>query len=163
MVESINELKDIKNLYRVFIASIVLQVIPVFGLQMFGMILFMVVLVWAYVLKMKYVTNPFGKSHAIHVIKTIWNFSSFLVIGLCIWGAIMYMNADQSAIDDYSAHMISTGDFSEEGIMNAYKQVLKDNWGLVLKSGIPTLLPSAIYLVFRIWTGSSNANCERKM
>ncbi len=163
MIEHMNEQKDILNLYRLFIFSIICQIVPFYTLQVFGFILFTVVLIWAYLLKIKYFKDPFGKSHAIHVIKTVWNFSFFLLFGLMIAGTILYLKADQTAFIDYTDQIISSGGVSEEGMNTALKQVLKDNWGLVIKVGLPTLLPSIIYLVFRIHTGYSNAGCERKM
>lgn len=163
MVENINELKDVKNLYRILIFSIIFQILPFYGLQVFGFILFTVVLVWAYLLKAKYFDNPYGKSHAVHVIKTIWNFSSFLVIGMCIGGFWLYTTADQSALTSYTDEIMNTGAVSEEGMKSAYKQALKDNLGLVIKVGLITIGPPVIYLLGRIWIGSSNASIERRM
>ena len=161
MTENEKELKDIKNLYRLLMLSIALQVIPFYNLQLFGFLLFMVVLIWAYVLKMKYIDSPFGKTHAVHVIKTIWNFSTFFAIGFCIWMVIMYLDADKAALDAYSEQIVATGQVDEAGIKSTIAALVSDNFGLAVKVGIPTLLPSIIYLIFRIWSGSSNASGER--
>lgn len=144
-------------------AAVILQFIPVYGLQTFGFILFTCVLLWAYFLKAKYFKDPFGKSHAIHVIKTIWNFTSFFAIGFIIGGAIFYFNADQSAVYEYTDEIMETGAMTEQGMKEAMMKAIKDNMSLAIKVGIPTLLPSIIYLTFRIMTGYSNAGAERRM
>ncbi|MBL4588845.1 MAG: hypothetical protein JKY11_02045 [Alphaproteobacteria bacterium] len=163
MVENLKELKDIKNLYRLLIFSVIFQIIPSFGLQIFGAILFMVVLFWAYFLKTKYVDDPFGKSHAVHVIKTIWNFSSFFVIGLVIGSIIFYIKADQSTLTAYTDQIMSTGAVSEAEMESVMKQTIKDNLGLVIKIGLVTLGPSVLYLIARIWSGYGSAGYERRM
>lgn len=163
MVENNNELKDIKNLYRALIFSIIFQVIPFYGLQVFGLILFTVVLCWAYLLKTKYFDAPFGKSHAIHIIKTIWNFSSFLIIGMIIGGLWLYSSADQTALTNYTDNIMSTGSVSEQGMEQAYQTAIKDNFGLIVKVGLITLGPPLVYLIGRVWMGYGNACIERKM
>ena len=163
MVENIHEIKDIRNLYLILIFSIIFQIIPAYGLQVFGFILFTITLVWAYFLKAKYFDSAFGKSHTIHIIKTIWNFSSFFVIGMIIGGFWLYTKADQSAVTQYTEQIMSTGSVSEEGMRNAYKEAIKTNLSLIIKTGLITLAPPIIYLIARIWMGFSNVKYKRNM
>ncbi|MAM34844.1 MAG: hypothetical protein CMH28_07200 [Micavibrio sp.] len=148
-------LKAVRNLYAAFIVSVVLQFAPYPAISVFASILFLLVLVWAYILRAQYGPTTLVENHATYIIRTIWIFGLFLVAGMAACAAWFYYGIDPNSLLNFSQSVQSS---VESGVMpdlsSAYLQLVKDNFDLIIFAVPLTLGPSLIYIGYRMFKGA---------
>lgn len=143
------EQKMITQLYGAFVAAFVMSFIPVQIVSVFGNLLFLAVLIWAYILKAKAEKESLIENHTLYIIRTIWISSVFLGIGIV---AASFM-ADNTAIHDFMEQM-KAGYLPQE---NDIQNVLNRYYASNLHVFVMTLGPSVLYLIYRIGKGLTRA------
>ncbi len=88
--------KELAGIYLLYIISLILNVVPNTALATFGALLFLVLFIATYVQRARSKEKPVEYSHYQYIIKTIWIFSLFFVVG----AIAAYFLADHSIINN---------------------------------------------------------------
>lgn len=146
---------NILTLYIGLFISTVLNFAPSYDLQIFAFLFFFVLFVACYIYCYKYKNNEFQYSHSKYLIKTIWAFSLFLIIGM--FSATIF--ADNALID-------STMDKAMNGILMSKSELeqtlmtyTKQNFLIFLA----TIGPSFLYFFYRLIKGGVQAKNNEPM
>lgn len=149
--------KTITNLYGMFAASIIMQFIPMMIMQGFGLVLFIVVMIAAYIYRIGKDKQTLIWNHMTYVIGTIWISSTMLAIGTAIGGYVMYMNGDNTAFHTMTQQILNGVALTESQVMAVFKNYMNDNMGLLVITGIVSIGPGVAYLIYRFFKGLERA------
>ncbi len=139
--------QNMLTLYIGFFVSTILNFFPNYNIQIFAFIFFFILLVTAYIYRSKYKDDEFQYSHSKYIIKTIWIFSFFLLLGTMAAG-IFADNSSINNIMDQAMNGIIMSESELETILMAYT---KQNFFVFLI----TIGPSFLYFFYRIFNGFS--------
>ena len=139
------EQKTIFQIYIGFAAVVIFNFIPSSAVQTFGGILFIVLIVAAYIYRAKAQNNSVMHSHMAYLIKSFWIASLFLSIGIAAALAL----ADHSIIYDAVDGVINGQMISEAQMNQVLMAYLHDN--LLIFS--LTFGPSILYMAYRVMKG----------
>lgn len=143
------EQKTTLQLYYAYIFVIITNVIPSSTIQTFGMILFIVILIATYYFRSKSNEGSFQNNHMTYITKSIWISSLALLVGMIT----AYFTADHSII--YNAYnAIKMGTMMTEAQINS---LIMDYMRANMFTFLFTLMPSLIYLVYRLCKGIAHA------
>ena len=154
----IREQKNIINaLYAMIMASTILSFIPVIAAQLGALVLFLMVLIAAYVYKSKDDEDGLLHNHMTYLIRTIWIGSTFLVLAMIVASFWIAGQSDNTALQSIVDQLGAGQMLNEETITAAMKNYISDNQGLLLRVTLATIGPAMIYFVYRIANGFSRA------
>ena len=151
------ERRSITHIYMALILSIVLQFVPVLAVQLFGAVLLLVVMAAAYVVRGPKDRDSLSTNHMTYLIGTIWIGSLFLSIGMGIATAWFLEAGNHTLFHQMIDGMMEGAVIPEDMIEARFIDYLKDNMALLVKIGLATVMPSLIYIAYRIWKGLSRA------
>lgn len=140
------EQQNILTLYIGLIISTILNFVPIYSAQIFGAIFFLVLLIFSYIYKSQSEEASIQNSHARYIIKTIWIFSLFLLIGVILAGLFADNSAIQQTIDQVMAGVMMD-ETALESILSGY---MKDN----AFTFFVTIAPSFLYFFYRLIKGT---------
>ena len=141
----IKEQQNMMALYIGFLISTILSFLPSYNLQILGFIFFFATLIMTYIYKYRSDINSFQYSHSKYLIKTVWIFSIFLLIGIIIAGTL----ADNSSINATMNNIMNGQMISEAELENILMGYMKQNAFLFFI----TIVPSFLYFLYRIFKG----------
>lgn len=140
----------IYQLYAVFVFVIAGSFVPSMTVQFLSLVLFLVLVIAVPVYKMAAPKGSFLEDHMRYLNGTIWLGSLFLTIGIVIMGWWLYRESDQSAFtalfDQAGQGMMP----DEQSFHASIAQYMRDNAGLLLKTGVICLGPPMLYITVRI-------------
>ena len=151
------EQKNVQNIYAAFAAALIFQFIPLVTIQVFGFFLFIGVLVAAYMLRGKSETESLAYNHAHFIIRTIWIWSLFLMVGMVIAVPWFSQVADHSIIQSF-LDQVSGGMMPSHEMMNdVMKRYMLANLADLLFIAGVALGPSMVYIIYRFAKGLTRA------
>ena len=149
--------QKILGLYAILSFAVLMGCAPNMNAQNAGAVAAFLALIFAYIMESKHDKDSLETHHAIFIIRTIWIWSTFLLIGLCGAGFIISREGDMSAIDTLMAH-INEGAVPDEGDMQAtIDSYLQTNYDLIFKTTIVWIAPAQIYAAYRTIRGAMRA------
>ncbi len=143
------EKTNIMTLYIGLIISTILNFVPITSAQVFGSIFFLVLLITAYIYRAKSEEKTLQNSHSHYIIKTIWVFSLFLLIGIILAGLFSDNTALQNTIDNAKNGIMA----SEAELENILTNYLQNNFFVFAL----TIGPSFLYFIYRLYKGVTYA------
>lgn len=154
---TIAPLHKILGLYAVLAFGVLMSCLPYMTAQNVGAVAVLLALIFSYVLESKSDKDSLETHHAIFIIRTIWIWTTFLLIGLCGAGYVVSQQGNMAAIDQLMGMINSGGIPTEADIQAASEAYLNDNTDLILKTALVWLAPAQIYAVWRLARGLSRA------
>lgn len=137
--------KQLTGIYIIYIASLIMNVAPNIAISSFGALLFMVVFLATYVLKFTAKKDSVEYSHYVYLIKTIWIFSLFVLVG-CF---AAYYFGDHTIINNIMTDTMNGNVTSVENMSSSlieYARANKYFFGLIF-------LPVTLHLMYRLGKG----------
>lgn len=152
-----NDQRKNAALYLSLLIGVVAGCLPYGTAQGVSAILVIVALVLAYVLRDKQSPDSLVSHHATFVIRTIWIWSLFLMVGVVGAALVISSQADMSAIDALM-NRINAGNIpTEDDIRMASDTYMADNFDLMLRTAIIWLAPAQVYALWRVVKGFTRA------
>lgn len=144
-------------LYVLLLVGVIVGCLPDASMQGISALLGLVALMAAYAIRSKAKEDDLVWHHSTFVIRTIWIWSLFLVIGMVGAALVIQMNADMSAITDL-VNSANSGIIPTEGDVDLTMQKFMDtNYDMMLRTTIIWLAPAQVYAVWRSYKGLSRA------
>lgn len=122
-----------------------------------GLTLTALVLVAAYIVRLRAIPDSLVHHHMTYVIRTLWIYSTLALIGLLFASYWIFEHSDRSAIDaliDGASSGVMPG---EEEIRAIEESYLAANEPFIIETLIASLFPGLLYLVWRVSRGASRA------
>ena len=141
--------KEITSIYLLYIVSLIMNIIPHITISSFGTIILLVVFVATYILRRKAPNDSINHTHYAYLIKTIWIFSLFVLLGILL----SYYLGDHTIINNVvsnvnNGQMITQQAFSIE--LMKYANANKYVFGLIFT-------PITLHLFYRLGKGIHKA------
>jgi len=147
--------KTLSSLYGTYIVAIILNFMPSVMVQTIGGILFIATFIYTYIVRYRSKKETIENDHARYLIKTVWIFSLFTVIGIII----AYGLGDHSIIYQFMNDIMQNGLIpAEDQIM----QILIDYTQVNLVLFALIFLPITLYLFYRFAKGMRAAQRNKK-
>lgn len=137
--------KQVTGIYILYIASIIMNLLPIFSIATLGMLLFLVTFIANYILKFKADKQNADHGHYTYMTKTIWIFSLLVLIGL----VLSYFIGDHTIVQNMMKSAQSGIIYTSEQMMSMTADYIKDN--ALLFGGY--FLPVTFYLIYRMGRG----------
>lgn len=144
-------------LYLSLLIGVVAGCLPYGSAQGISAILVIVALVLGYILRDKEGAGSLVAHHATFVIRTIWIWSLFLMIGMIGAAFVIYRQGDASAIDDMVNSIYGGMIPTEADIQAVSDRYIMDNYDLMVRTAIIWLAPAQVYALWRVVKGFSRA------
>ncbi|MBE2190624.1 MAG: hypothetical protein KDJ26_01440 [Alphaproteobacteria bacterium] len=151
-----NNQKNI-GLYVLLSLGVVLGCLPDMTMQSYSALVIFVALILAYFFRARAKKDDLVWHHSTFVVRTIWIWSLFLLIGMMGAGYIMQTQGDMSAVDRIMEAASSGIIPSEADIEAASQDYFSTNYDLILRTTLMWLAPAQVYAVWRIFKGLSRA------
>lgn len=145
------------SLYVLLLIGIVAGCIPSTPMQGLSVVVDLIALVSAYLFRSKAQEDDLIWHHSTFVIRTIWIWSLFLVIGVIGSSLFIQMNADMSAITDLINSVNSGTIPTESDVDLTMQKFMETNHDMMLRTTIIWLAPAQVYAVWRVYKGLSRA------
>jgi len=144
-------------LYILLIVSTVLGFMPMENPQVWSLILVIISLIAAYWYRSRDHEDGLMYNHMTYLIGTIWNGTTFMIIGMLAAGAWVYFQGDSNVIQQ-AMEQISGGMVPTEADMNGWMdQYYQDNRQLLFLSSIVCVGPGVLYFIYRVANGYARA------
>lgn len=147
----------ILSLYAIFSFAILMGCLPNMDAQNISAIAIIILLIAAYIFKSKNGPDRLETHHAIFVIRTIWIWSTFLLLGIIGAGFIIATSGDMSTIHQFMDSVNNGIVPTEDDINTLTQSYLESNSTLIIKTAVVCLAPSQIYASWRIIRGAMRA------
>ncbi len=141
-----NKNNEVTGIYVLYVVSIIMNLIPIFSIASFGILIFFVTFITNYILKFTRDKQSADYSHYAYMTKTIWIFSFFVLIGL----GLSYFIGDHSIVINMMHSAQSGVMFTSDQLMSLSADYLKAN--MVLFGGY--FIPVTLHLIYRMAKGS---------
>jgi uncharacterized membrane protein len=142
--------KTILSLYALIAAGATLCMIPVSLLPFAGMACLLVGHIAAYIYKWRYSENDFMVENLRYIIRTLWWSFVILMVGIFMFGCLIFLNGDLSALNNLRIQTDKGIIPSQQDIQMMQGQFVQDNRGLILMSAFFCLMPYPLYIAGRI-------------
>lgn len=152
-----NEKQKNLVLYIGLLLGVVVGCLPNGPAQGISAILVTGALVFGYVLRAQEKNDTIVAHHATFVIRTIWIWSVFLLVGMFGAGIMVQMSGDMRAIDELLGRIYSGAFPTIDDIRATTESYMADNYDLMLRMTIVWLAPAQVYAVWRVVKGLSRA------
>ena len=166
MNEENTEQKKVIHLYSAFAASLVLMLVPSAMVALAASVLFLGVLIAAYVMRKACEPGSLCENHATYIIRTIWIGSLFSVLTMAASSAYMLPNIDNTPLESCAQNLISgAGNLAENedmaGLVNIITPCMDDfmriNSHVFIIAMAITAIPVLLYFLLRFSRGLSRA------
>ncbi|MAZ76684.1 MAG: hypothetical protein CMH31_05215 [Micavibrio sp.] len=158
------EQKNIIYLYGAIWASIIMAFIPSISFTLVATILFIFLLIAAYILRSKSEALSFSNNHATYIIRSIW-FGIFILPALTLTTAIIYLlpNYDPNAMTVCASplyeHILANPESTDMQELYGFiapcmPEFMRTNGQTLAISGLIAILPILIYLLYRFGKGT---------
>lgn len=146
--------KNILSLYAMIGAGSLMMLIPYSMIPYAGFACTFVAFFAAYFYRWRYKhRDEMMVFHMNYLIKSVWIANLILLVGVIVFGSIIFSNGDLSAIHAMMASA-EKGVIPNEGdILAMQLSFLYANKGLILMAATVGLLPYPLYLIIRIFNG----------
>lgn len=153
----VSDKQKIASLYVPLLVGVIFGCLPDASMQGISALLDLIVLIAAYGIRSEAKEDDLVWHHSTFVIRTIWIWSLFLVIGMAGAALVIQMNADMGAITDL-VNSANSGIIPTEGDVDLTMQKFMDtNYDMMLRTTIIWLAPAQVYAVWRSYKGLSRA------
>lgn len=161
------EQKDVIRLYSAFGASLLLMLVPSTAMAVFSGLLFLGVLIAAYVMRRKSVPESLCENHATYIIRTIWIGGFLSVVTMSAATAYMLPNIDNAPLQPCAGNLVSQAqDLAQNENVAALSRLMQPcmdefmnlNGRVFLVAVAITAIPVMLYFLVRFWRGLSRAN-----
>jgi len=143
--------------YAAFGICLITSCIPNMSIQNYSALFTIILQIAAYFLRRREEPDSFAHNHIDFIIRTIWIWSLFFVIGMAGAGMMISQSGDMSALDQLMSS-VTDGSIPTEADMNQTAQVyFETNYALILRTTLLWLGPAQLYAVWRIARGLSRA------
>lgn len=147
--------QTITALYIFLIASTILGCMPNVTCALFSLVLFFTVLIAAYWYRFRDKEDGLLFNHMTYLIGTVWIGSTFLAIGVCVAGYLVYAKGDHSVIHNALDQILNGVMMDESALYGVIMNYISINRDLMVSASLPTIVPALLYLVYRIANGFS--------
>ena len=141
--------KQVAGVYILYIASIIMNLIPVFSIAFLGVLLFLVSFIANYILKYSADKQSMDYGHYAYMTKTIWIFSFLVLIGL----VLSYFIGDHAVIINMMQSAQSGVIYSADEMMALSADYIKSNMVL-----FAYFIPVTLHLIYRMAKGFYKAH-----
>lgn len=145
--------REILSLYAFMGAGSLMMVIPFFVIPFVGLTCAFVAFMACYFYRWRQKNNEDMVFHTSYLIRTSWWSSLILVVGIIVFGSIIFGNGDMgslnSLINSTQAGVIPT----EEDILRMQIDLVEANKSLILIAGAVSLLPYPLFIIYRVVKG----------
>lgn len=156
-----NEEKIIKNVYAAFVVSLFMTFLPNLAAAMIAFVLFIGVLIAAYVLRAKSDKHSLMQNHMIYIIRTIWITGLFSLFTITTGSIYLLANYDPSLLQSCADNIVNRGSTDIVAMEAMLKPCMDDfmrvNMGVFLTATIISAGPLIIYMLFRMAKGIARA------
>lgn len=149
--------QKITALYAAYGLCVVMTCLPDMTMQNVAAIMTFILLAALYLLRSKWPEDSLEAHHTTFIIRTIWIWSAFLILGMIGAGMVISQNGDMSALDQLSSDIANGMPPTEDAMNQSAKAYFETNYDLILKTTLMWLSPAQIYAVWRIARGLSRA------
>ncbi len=144
-------------LYGLLLVGVIVGCIPATSMQSISFLIDLIALLAAYGIRSKAKEDDLVWHHSTFVIRTIWIWSLFLLIGTIGSALMIQMKADMTAVDDL-INSVNGGNIPTETDVNLMMQKFMDtNFDMMFRTTIVWLAPAQVYAVWRVYKGLSRA------
>ena len=161
------EQKNIIYLYGAAWASIIMACIPSVSFALVATVLFVLLLIVAYVMRSKSEIEGFNQNHTTYIIRSIW-FGIFILPAFTLALAVIYLlpNYDPSAMSICAGplyeHILANPDGTNMQTLYGFiapcmPDFMRTNGQTFAISGLIAILPILIYLLYRFGKGTTLA------
>ncbi len=161
------EKKEVIRLYSAFGASLLLMLVPSTAMAVFSGLLFIGVLIAAYVMRRKSAPESLRENHATYIIRTIWIGGFLSVLTMAAATAYMLPNIDNAPLQPCADSLVSQAqDLAQSENIAALSRLMQPcmeefmrlNGRVFLIAVAITAIPVMLYFLVRFWRGLSRAN-----
>ncbi|GJL86060.1 MAG: hypothetical protein DHS20C02_18350 [Micavibrio sp.] len=166
MTEESKEQKKVLQLYSAFGASLVLMLVPSAIVALVASILFLGVLIAAYIMRKGAEPSSLQENHMIYIIRTIWIGGLFSILTMVVASAYMLSRIDNTPLEPCSQSLMSNAAKLAEnedmmGLMNVIKPCMDGfisiNAQVFMIAMAISALPILLYFIIRFSRGLSRA------
>ena len=145
--------KNILSFYGLFGAGAIMMMLP-FGIIPFaGVACALVMFFAAYFYRWRKKGQDDYQFHMTHIIRTTWLSQLILLIGVILFGTIIFNNGDMTAIHGMMTMAENGVVPNDNDIALMQLKFVQANKSLIVITGIVCLLPYPLYLIYRIVKG----------
>jgi len=145
--------KTIASLYAMVGAGSIMMVVPYSMIPYAGIACALVGFIATYIYKFKNKGNELYQFHCRYLIRTVWISSLILMLGIIVFGSIIFLNGDMSAINDMMLSAERGVVPSEYDIYAMQMQFVIVNKSIIILAAVIALLPYPLYLIYRTIKG----------
>jgi hypothetical protein len=138
------------------VASVVLMMIPHPIIVISGISLFLVVFIATYIYRFQNRGNEIIKNYYKGVTKVIWQSSLILLVGVLLFGCIVYFNGDLSPVDRLMAHAQKGVIANPADIAAMQIAFINLNKELILLAAFICLLPYPAFVIVKSFLNVKN-------
>ena len=160
------EQKTALRLYGVLGAALLMSLVPSVTAALFSMLLFVGLLIAAYVVRSGTDNGSFSENHMTFIIRTIWIGGFFSLVVMCFAAVYLFLNIDNTPLDPCIQNFLNQGTTNLQSIGPAemmeifrgcYNGYMDANFNLFILTGVLTGGPILIYFSIRFIRGLSRA------
>ena len=149
------ERQNILQIYGLFLFSITLNIVPSSLISSIGILLLMLTIVAIYIYRNKAGHDSLQYNHMTYMIKSFWISSLLLIIGILVTYLLANHSIINNAVDSIMAGVV----LSEEQMKEILMSYARENYFILAV----TLLPSILYLLYRVIKGINFARQSKKI
>lgn len=154
--------KNIINvLYLFLIVSTITGFMPSTWAQEVSLVLVIISLIAAYWYRSRDEEDGLVYNHMTYLIGTIWNGTTFMILGMLAAGAWVYLQGDNSVLDhsvQQATDQILSGGMPTDAQMSGWMdEYLIANKSLTIMAGIICVGPGVLYFIYRVANGYARA------
>lgn len=145
--------KTIISLYAMVFVGAMLMLLPMPLVAYAGISSMVIGLLSAYIYRFKKKDDDIMSYHMNDIIGAVWKSTLILLIGVILFGCIVYFNGDlgpiHSVMESADKGVIPT----EQDVYEMQYKFIQTNYGLITSTAIVVFLPYPLYLLYRMIKG----------
>lgn len=145
--------KNLTSLYAMIGAGSIMMVIPYSFIPFAGIACAFVAWIACYMYRWRNRGNELYQFHTTYLIRTIWWSSLILMLGVIVFGSIIFGNGDMSAINAMMESAQRGVIADQADILRMQIEFVRANSEIIIGAGIFCLLPYPLFLMYRIVRG----------
>lgn len=145
------------SLYIGLLVAVISGCLPDMSMQGLSTILVFVVLTVGYFFRARAKQDDLVWHHATFVIRTVWIWSIFAIIGMIGAGYQIYSQGDASMIDAFMSQVMNGLIPTDADIQNVSDSYMAANENLMIAATLIWIAPAQVYALWRTYKGLSRA------
>lgn len=145
--------KKISALYAMIGAGAIMTMIPYSFIPFAGMSCLIVAVFACYLYRFQYKGNQVMGFHTRHLIRTFWLSNIIIIAGIILFGSIIFLNGDMTALNTLFAAAEKGVIANESDVMRMQITFVHANEKLIKLAALISLLPYPFYLIYRVTKG----------